>query len=338
MNIKEQVKELWKLCFDDTDEFIEMYFKRCYSDDNNLFLLDKGNVISALQMIPFPMTFCGGEINTSYISGACTHPVERGKGAMEKLLLQSLRRMKQQNILFSSLIPAEPWLFDYYNRMGYAGIFNYSERRVPIPNVTPSREWQVHNHTEPNKELYSYLAGKMSERSCCIQHTRLNYQAVIEDVVLSGGNLLSIHQKDKIAGVAFVLPSTGTITVTELFSENKEAANRLLHQAGHLSGQSEAVIISPVGVGDTSLPLGMGRIVDALGILQLYAAANPELAMKFELTDGQLPENNGFYTLEKGKCRKEQGDLHINNTRMSISELTREVFTPQNPYMSLMLN
>lgn len=74
MMIKEQVKALWKVCFDDSEEFVEMYFRLRYKTEVNVAIKSGDEVISALQMLPYPMTFGGETVQTSYISGACTHP------------------------------------------------------------------------------------------------------------------------------------------------------------------------------------------------------------------------------------------------------------------------
>ena len=74
MTTKDEVKTLWKLCFNDSDEFTDLYFKMRYKDEVNRVIREDGKIISALQMIPYPMTFCDEVISTSYISGACTHP------------------------------------------------------------------------------------------------------------------------------------------------------------------------------------------------------------------------------------------------------------------------
>ena len=74
MMIKEQVKALWKICFDDSEEFVEMYFRLRYKTEVNVAIQSGEEVISALQMLPYPMTFGGETVQTSYISGACTHP------------------------------------------------------------------------------------------------------------------------------------------------------------------------------------------------------------------------------------------------------------------------
>ena len=91
--IKEQVKSLWKLCFDDSEAFIELYFRLRYNNEVNLAIQSGEEVIAALQMLPYPMTFCNKIVPTSYISGACTHPDYRAKGVMRELLSQSFARM-----------------------------------------------------------------------------------------------------------------------------------------------------------------------------------------------------------------------------------------------------
>ena len=72
MTTKDEVKALWKLCFTDSDEFTDLYFDLRYKDDINMAVREEGKIISALQMISYPMTFCGETIATSYVSGVCT--------------------------------------------------------------------------------------------------------------------------------------------------------------------------------------------------------------------------------------------------------------------------
>ena len=83
MMIKEQVKALWKICFDDSEEFVEMYFRLRYKTEVNVAIQSGDEVISALQMLPYPMTFGGETVQTSYISGACTHPDFRSNSSIQ---------------------------------------------------------------------------------------------------------------------------------------------------------------------------------------------------------------------------------------------------------------
>ena len=154
--IKEKVKALWKLCFEDSEAFIEMYFRLRYNNEVNIAIESGDEVISALQMLPYPMTFCGKQIQTSYISGACTHPDYRGKGVMKELLSQALTKMLHNNVILSTLIPAEPWLFDYYAHMGYAPVFCYSENDIPDQDRS-STGVSVKRLTDEQEEVYHCL-------------------------------------------------------------------------------------------------------------------------------------------------------------------------------------
>lgn len=131
--IREKVKNLWKLCFNDSEEFTELYFRLRYNNDINIAIQSGEEVIAALQMLPYPMTFEGEDIHTAYISGACTHPDYRNRGVMHELLSQAFARMLHNNVALSTLIPAEPWLFDYYGRSGYAPYSAMPKRPLSLP-------------------------------------------------------------------------------------------------------------------------------------------------------------------------------------------------------------
>ena len=68
--MREKVRKLWKLCFNDSKEFVDMYFRLRYNNDVNVAIESGNEVIAALQMLPYPMTFCGNKVATAYISGA----------------------------------------------------------------------------------------------------------------------------------------------------------------------------------------------------------------------------------------------------------------------------
>lgn len=190
--IKEQVKSLWKLCFDDSEAFIELYFRLRYNNEVNLAIQSGEEVIAALQMLPYPMTFCNKIVPTSYISGACTHPDYRAKGVMRELLSQSFARMLRNGVLFSTLIPAEPWLFGYYAKTGYTPAFRISHKVFSLSELTidPEPDTMIEETTEYQEDYYQYLTGKLSERACCLQHTPTDFKVVLADLALTQNTVL----------------------------------------------------------------------------------------------------------------------------------------------------
>ena len=338
MIIKEQVKALWKLCFEDSEEFVEMYFKLRYKNEVNVAIQSGDEVISALQMLPYPMTFCGETVQTSYISGACTHPDFRSKGVMRELLSQSFARMLRNGVQFSTLIPAEPWLFDYYKHMGYASVFQYSVKEMTLPEFIPSKEITVNVVSEPQDEVYSYLNKKLSERPCCIQHSAEDFQVIMADLPISRGNLFVARQANEIRGVAIIYKGENSIIINELPAEDKDTEYSLLFAIKQYTGCNHIIQLLPP---DKELPqhsLGMARIINAKEVLQIYASAFPEDEMQLEVSDKQLSVNNGYYYLSDGKCRYSAERLPGAHIQTNISELTEKILKKLNPYMSLMLN
>ena len=61
---------------------------------NHLFTALNGDVdfiaVTQAEILPYPKTFGKSEIKTGYVSGACTHPDYRNRGAMRELLSQGL--------------------------------------------------------------------------------------------------------------------------------------------------------------------------------------------------------------------------------------------------------
>lgn len=338
MIVKEQVRALWKLCFGDNEEFVDMYFRLRYKNEVNIAIQSGDEVIAALQMLPYPMTFCGETVQTSYISGACTHPDFRSKGVMRELLSQSFARMLQNGVLISTLIPAEPWLFDYYKRTGYASVFQYSVKELILPDFIPSREITVDIISDPQDATYSYMNKKLSERSCCIQHTPEDFQVIMADLAISNGNLFVAWQANRIKGVAVIYKGEKRVIINELLADNKDVEHSLLYAIKQHTGCNHMTQLLPP---DEELPqhsLGMARIINAKEVLQIYAAAFPEDEMQLEVSDKQLSVNNGYYYLSKGRCRFSTGRLPGAHISMNMNELSERILKKLNPYMSLMLN
>lgn len=120
---KARIRELWQLCFHDDEQFVDLLFGHLYRDENALCFEERGVLTSALQMLPYRMTYGESVLEVSYISGAATRPEYRNRGLMGRLLRESFETMRSRAIPLSALIPAEPWLYGYYATKGYAPVF-----------------------------------------------------------------------------------------------------------------------------------------------------------------------------------------------------------------------
>lgn len=333
--MKDEVRSLWKRCFNDSDEFMDLYFTRRYRDEINMSFCRDGKVISALQMIPYPMTFCGGVIPTSYISGACTHPDYREQGAMRRLLKETHRRMYEDGVLLATLIPAEEWLVGYYGKSGYVPAFGYTVDRIEKNYldrcVSPYR---IETCEEPDARHYQYFDARMRERNSCILHTEEDFGIILADLKLSGGKLLAAYGEDGgPVGMAFTVMEREVLCIKELLADNDAVRNALLDESAHIYKVYTMECTMPSSAG--TLYLGMARAVCVEGLLQRWAARYPdkELCICVE-EDEAIPENSGYYTVSGGVCRRTQWpgcDCQMH----TVPTLTRLLLEAEHPYMSL---
>ena len=94
---KTKVKELWQLCFHDDERFVNLLFDNLYRDENTVCFEKGGEVTTALQMLPYRMSFGETSLDVSYISGAATRPEYRNRGLMGRLLKESFEIMRSRN-------------------------------------------------------------------------------------------------------------------------------------------------------------------------------------------------------------------------------------------------
>lgn len=340
MNTKEQVKELWRLCFQDSEAFIELYFNRRYTDEINASIQMNEQVVSALQMIPYPMTFAGSTLQTAYISGACTHPDFRGKGIMERLLTESFQQMAKKNTPLSILIPANEGLFDYYARTGYASAFFRTRIEENIPEISNNNENLRYRHTTSfEQDIFEFFTQQAHERNAYVQHTAADFQTIMEDLQIGGGCVTVAYsvETESIRGIVFAFPEEEFLRIGECMYDSEEVRDCLIRKAARHFRQRKIVRFALPNHSTTEEPFGMARIIHAQTILGLYVSAVPELKINIKLTDKQLPFNNGYYHINKGVCSFHNQPVESKYEEMTIGELSALIFNRFRLFMSLML-
>lgn len=120
--IKEETKELWRNTFADPEPFIDLYFSKVYKNDYNITCQINRHVEGALQTLPYPMWFHGREVKACYISGVSVKAECRKQHIGANLMRQAHFYMYYKDIVLAALIPAEEWLFKWYEQCGYASI------------------------------------------------------------------------------------------------------------------------------------------------------------------------------------------------------------------------
>ncbi|MDY5814238.1 MAG: GNAT family N-acetyltransferase [Bacteroides sp.] len=342
VDTRQQAKQLWQICFDDRPEFVDLYFKQRFRMEEHLDIRHtEHGMIAALQALPYRLRWAHTTVNMGYISGACTHPAHRGKGVMTRLLERSLEMMSGRGDVFSILIPAEPWLFGYYARMGYATVFHRRAVELPIaPPMATDTAVAIDASSTWTPALTAFAQEMGALRPCCVQHDLRDLPTVWADLRLSHGCCLLAHRSHRPCGWLMAVPLEGDAwQINELTAGDEAARQALLaafvHRHRPTSLQSHEAVPA---THRRATPYGMLRVLRPYEALTAYAQAHPHERLNLCLTDEQLPANNGHYLVEDGHCLRSEHPLQAKAEAVTPHRLATLLFAHDTPHMSLMLD
>lgn len=301
---KEEIMELWEVCFGDSPEFMDLFFNQVYKDEHALVIEKEGKVVSALQMIPYAMNFYGTEIPVAYIAGVSTLPEERGKGLMGELLNKTFEEMKKRGLDVAILIPAEPWLFDYYSKSGFTELFYYArEVYEVVPAPKPDPEFQLFPSGKfPPEKLFAYFNKKLRERPVSVLHSFPDFLTILQDLQLSGGDLwTAVNRKGEVVGMAFASPDTPentSVFIKEIFYENEQIKTFLLQATGEHYHTRTVHYRTPV-CQQPPIRYGMGRIIHSERLIALWMASHPDSEITKEELQNMDPHQLSAWLFER---------------------------------------
>lgn len=169
--IRRETMDIWRNVFGDPEPFVNLYFSKVYRSEYNVCCQLGGRVVAALQTLPYPMLYHGGEVNTVYISGVAVLPDYRRQDIGNNLMKQAHFRLYHSDVVFVALIPAEPWLYEWYARCGYAQV---------ITCTPPPVDALVVEFDE-----FDRLQRSMN---CVLLHDAAGYEVIRDDIRLAGTN------------------------------------------------------------------------------------------------------------------------------------------------------
>ncbi len=120
---EEKVKALWKLLFQAiVISFIDIASNYGMKAEINVvhFRSEGTKRFPPFKCFPYPMSFVGKLLLLIYPAPLIDFRNRGNASALSEALPNATERDT------STLIPANPWLFDYYARIGYAPVFQYS--------------------------------------------------------------------------------------------------------------------------------------------------------------------------------------------------------------------
>lgn len=199
---KQQVWDMWKSVFGDSDDYMEIYFRTKYKNENTLLYFEGDKAVASLQMLPFQFTFCGTEIPALYLSGVSTLPEYRKKGYMDRLLHESFLVAHERGVPLMLLVPQEGWLLKFYDKYGFAQTFDPgTEEFTLLGGMKGLIKSDIH---AAYKEFDNYFR----KQDLTVQKTFEDFRAIAEEA-----KLFNYPAKKSLIGMARVIDAGKLLTI-----------------------------------------------------------------------------------------------------------------------------
>lgn len=372
---KQQIIDMWKYCFSDSDNFIDWNFSRNFDFSQTLVAERNGEIAANLQLIPYNAKILGEKVQSVYYSGVACRPQFRQQGCVRELMTNSLKMLKAKKIPIAHLIPFN---FGFYEKYGFKAVSNRCVLKLDISEIpySTATEFEVFASfdkvTSDTFTLMEQIYNDMCKNSeFYIMRTAENFGKILEDIMLNSGGYLAVSDESYILYEI----NNDKITVFETAFRSAKGFRQALGYIGlHKAERKLAeicTILNPIIKTELcdiknilSLnPYAMLRIIDAEYVLGLLAKRrNTEFSIK--LSDKIIPENNSCFEITHGKVKKTENEFADIKTDISvlsqlisgfislseaceigvvtvlnpqIIEISKELFTTSENYVNLML-
>lgn len=267
-------KEIWKLCFGDSDQYIDFYYANRYKAEDTMLLLTGGEIACMLTMVPIETIGSDQRrIAAVMLYAIATHPHYQRRVLATQLIDYTHNYLRYKEKVFSLLVPSQPQLFDFYGQQGYQPGFYIREiiftrekiERWDAVATEPSQAAQLGPH-EYNQLRNEQLRGRLY---VAYADEEIAYQAQLSRQF--GGDLFAISiGAERGCAVLERLPAN-QVFIRELLIGEQHLPAALRHIAQLLPG-SEYIVRTPAFLGTQ-----LGGTIRAFAMLKPLQPTAPEI-------------------------------------------------------------
>jgi len=303
----DQIIDLWTSCFNDSPEFVDFYFTKCYKPENTLTVFEGSKLCSCLQLRPYRILLRDRYYTAYYIVGVATWPEYRGRGHVRELIRQTGVVMKERDVYLSVLLPFQ---YEFYRKFGWEVCYDklvYTDLKLQLPEDMPEGRYVRISSAIDHADLNMCYSQYMLRYNGFIARDEAGWYQIIRDAELENGACYIYNENDLTSGYIIYSKTVDKLIIKELAYINPSAKNALLKLAVSLADQTQQILwnapisdITYVSMKDPRNTLlkqnhVMGRIHDIRNALSGLPMADESLILK--ITDPIYEENNRCFLI-----------------------------------------
>lgn len=345
---KENIREIWDYCFNDSPKFTDFYFNNKYDNKNTVVVDEDGKIVSSLQLNQYELNLNNKLYNTSYVVGVSTLPQVRGKGYMKNIMKFTLKNLYDKNQLVSILMPID---YRLYRRYGYEHCYDQIEYELEIESLKSFKSYgdmkkATLDDIDNLIDIYNLF---LNDTNGNIKRDKEYYINLFKEINSEDGYIY-IHENE---GYIIYFINEDKMFIRELFYKNIDSLKSMLKFVYNHNTQCKSVTItSPINdkirfvldnPRNTTIkikPFMMGRVINLekyLNNLDIQSNLNDTIFVSVK--DEFIEENNGVFKLEisNNKLSAQKGNYDY-DVEFDINTITQLVFSYIDASEAFLLN
>ncbi|WP_304509200.1 GNAT family N-acetyltransferase [Anaerotignum sp.] len=290
---------LWKVCFGDSDDFCNWLFQNRFFPDYSVCLEKNGEILSAMQGVPYTIRVRGKDLNGVMLCGVSTHPDHRKKGYMGKIFTYAMNLMRDKGVLLAVHTPAILESYFPYGHYPVADALYFMGQRKDENKgncvFVEKTQW---------KELYPVYEKNIGKKySGAVRRTKEEFLRKCDDYASDGGKCITLTD-GKMQGYAFFYPMENHLICPEAVA-NDGYYNALIEKIFLAAkGREISVKLPP----DVEIPQQFGQkklcpkgVAGVCNISQILKKMEISCPFYVEIYDPIVSENNGIFSFDGRK-------------------------------------
>lgn len=212
---KFQIRELWKNCFGDSEEFTDFYFESVFPRNITVVTEESAEIIGMIHLNPYIFSVGQDTVKTYFIVGVAVHPAYRLQGRMRQMMEYAFSLMRQEGILFTYLWPAD---VHYYMSLG----FRKATELVRL-KLSPEQLTELLSACGTLEEYTGFENGDFYVP----QYSAEKIRDLKNEMASEGGEFVVLQDEDHQAGYFAAVPYEGILEVNHVIPCGR--LNRYLH-------------------------------------------------------------------------------------------------------------
>lgn len=247
---KQNLIDLYNLCFSGEDDFCRTFFDNVWSPLNTAVIEHNGKIISMAQMLPVALRDGKEKFSAYYIYALCTHPDYRGQKKAQELL--EFCEKENSECDFCILIAGNEKLVEYYKKLGFKAVFGFRKY-----SVSPQSENILYRKTDDysavNKIFENSAFGKLHNlrTNSDLKANLLCYGAEI--YLGENSYIIAADDKEKLSVIEAIGENAETIAKDLCFKKGLKSAEITTFGEGEMLGMLKPISKDFDGIGYLNL-------------------------------------------------------------------------------------